>query len=101
MKYEILQMTFRWGATWFWIGLLTCQGQVVIENTHVNNWGTWRSPIMCPSGSFIKTFSLRSEIHQLLGDDTALNDICISCADAATGNKSFVGNSLPPSCKFL
>ncbi|XP_054680351.1 vitelline membrane outer layer protein 1-like [Grus americana] len=59
---------------------LHCQDDSVIESS-VGEWGTWTSFQVCP-GSYLISFSLRTEKSQGGGDYTAANNIQFRCSDA-------------------
>jgi len=42
-------------------------------------WGVWGSAALCPSGSLVTGFSVKEEPRQGGGDDTALNNVRLSC----------------------
>ncbi|XP_062861110.1 vitelline membrane outer layer protein 1 homolog [Trichomycterus rosablanca] len=59
---------------------------VMISST-AGSWGYWGKKFSCPDG-VLKAFSLRVEADQVLGDNTAVNNIRFLC----TGNQELVGN---------
>jgi hypothetical protein len=50
------------------------------------SWGSWQACYTyCPAGSFAYSASLRSEVGQGAGDDSALNGIQFNCYDRTSG----------------
>jgi hypothetical protein len=50
------------------------------------SWGSYQACYsFCPAGSFAYAATLRSEVGQGLGDDSALNGISIDCYNRSTG----------------
>ena len=57
-------------------------GITVLQSRATNGfWGNWEKVSTCPDGHFVYGYRLRSEEQQNRGDDTALNDIELRCAD--------------------
>jgi hypothetical protein len=52
---------------------------------HDGNWGSWGCIDWCPSDSYVYAINLRSEPHQMPGDDTAMNGISGWCFNRYTG----------------
>ena len=50
------------------------------------SWGSWQTCYsFCPAGSFAYAATLRSEVGQGAGDDSALNGISFDCYDRNSG----------------
>nr|XP_056714856.1 vitelline membrane outer layer protein 1-like [Euleptes europaea] len=67
---------------------LICSDGAFISST-VSKWGTWSGRYYCPRSGKMVAFSLRVEVPQGLGDDTAANNIKFLCED----QEELVGNS--------
>ncbi|KAK2827575.1 hypothetical protein Q7C36_018501 [Tachysurus vachellii] len=61
------------------IGSNSIFGGFTTIRSAVGSWGSWSSPIWCPSG-VLKAFQLRVEGKQGLKDDTAANNIRFKCS---------------------
>ncbi|CAI5773281.1 Hypothetical predicted protein [Podarcis lilfordi] len=59
---------------------LFCNDDSYISSA-VGEWGAWSEIQYCPVPSKLKAFSLRVEVPQGLGDDTAANNIMFMCSD--------------------
>nr|XP_005314579.2 vitelline membrane outer layer protein 1-like [Chrysemys picta bellii] len=59
-------------------------GQTKIHVSNGGIWGTWGAEQSCPGNSFAVGFSLKVELPQLAGEDTALNGIRLLCSDSST-----------------
>ncbi|XP_054830707.1 vitelline membrane outer layer protein 1-like [Eublepharis macularius] len=59
---------------------LICSNGSLISSS-VAQWGTWSGRYFCPNGGKMVAFSLRVEVPQWLGDDTAANNIQFRCED--------------------
>ncbi|XP_077783166.1 vitelline membrane outer layer protein 1-like [Podarcis muralis] len=58
---------------------LHCSSGGVVEST-VGPWGEWKEVKKCPKG-YLVAFTLKVEAPQLLGDNTAANNIQFKCGD--------------------
>nr|XP_048689517.1 vitelline membrane outer layer protein 1-like [Caretta caretta] len=58
--------------------------QTKIEVTNGGIWGKWGEEETCPNKSFAIGFSMKVELPQLSGDDTALNGIRLLCSNGRT-----------------
>ena len=88
-------------------------GGVVLQTNNGTAWGRWGEARFCPEGTYVSGFSLKVEGHQGQSDDTALNNIKLSCsgsyqnsyfefeADAKTGWGNYGGNSYCPNQTFM
>ena len=59
------------------VRLLCSTGESLFSSQ--GGWGTWGNIAVCPSGSVVTGFSVKEEARQGGGDDTALNNIRLSC----------------------
>ncbi|XP_053165855.1 vitelline membrane outer layer protein 1-like [Hemicordylus capensis] len=59
---------------------LQCSDNTFISSS-VGEWGFWGESQTCPARHRLMSFSLQVETPQLLGDDTAANNIRFSCDD--------------------
>ncbi|XP_028581564.1 vitelline membrane outer layer protein 1-like [Podarcis muralis] len=59
---------------------LFCNDDSYISSA-VGEWGAWSEIRYCPVPSKLKAFSLRVEVPQGFGDDTAANNIMFMCSD--------------------
>ncbi|XP_048351308.1 vitelline membrane outer layer protein 1-like [Sphaerodactylus townsendi] len=69
------------------IRLICSEGTFITSN--VSKWGTWSGRYYCPRGGKMVAFSLRVELPQWFGDDTAANNIQFRCEDGDI----LIGNS--------
>uniref|UniRef100_A0A8C5SAI6 Vitelline membrane outer layer protein 1-like n=1 Tax=Laticauda laticaudata TaxID=8630 RepID=A0A8C5SAI6_LATLA len=60
---------------------LYCTDGTTIESK-IGLWGTWTKKQFFPTG-YLVSFSLRVEVSQQMGDDTAANNIQFTCCDGS------------------
>lgn len=66
-----------------------CSGSSIELVSHEGWWGSWGEWKSCPAGSYITGARVRSEPDMHDGDDSAANDVELSCSDGKTNLAGF------------